>query len=271
MVEVGSGTVSRSFFDRASRKAGREFACVVHKKPARLIAGHPLVSFTFDDFPESALTRGGALLESMGVRGTYYASPGLAGPSRQMGNIASTELFMECVHRGHELGCHTFNHIDCAQSSRGELERNLHLNRELSDRVGLKMSRQFAYPYGSFDLSSKRLIAREFDSARTTRNGVNLGEIDLSALYSRAMGAGRSDSFFQDLIERHADTPGWLVFYTHDVSDQPSHFGCSVKRLASLVEACAKRSIAIATVGEVLARHVARPDARSSRQSEATF
>ena len=39
----------------------------------------PLISFTFDDFPRSALTVGGEILERHGARGTYYASLGVMG------------------------------------------------------------------------------------------------------------------------------------------------------------------------------------------------
>jgi len=37
----------------------------------------PIVSFTFDDFPQSALEVGGRILESEGISGAFYAAFGL--------------------------------------------------------------------------------------------------------------------------------------------------------------------------------------------------
>jgi hypothetical protein len=47
----------------------------------------PLISFTFDDFPRSALLAGGAILESFGYRGTFYASMGEMGNDSEVGEI----------------------------------------------------------------------------------------------------------------------------------------------------------------------------------------
>jgi peptidoglycan/xylan/chitin deacetylase (PgdA/CDA1 family) len=33
----------------------------------------PVISFTFDDFPRSALVKAGAILRERGLAGTYYA------------------------------------------------------------------------------------------------------------------------------------------------------------------------------------------------------
>ncbi len=47
----------------------------------------PIVSFTFDDFPRSAYTVGGAILEEFGARGTYYATAGLMNRSNELGEL----------------------------------------------------------------------------------------------------------------------------------------------------------------------------------------
>jgi peptidoglycan/xylan/chitin deacetylase (PgdA/CDA1 family) len=39
----------------------------------------PIVSFTFDDVPVSALANGATILEKHGVRGTFYVAGGIAG------------------------------------------------------------------------------------------------------------------------------------------------------------------------------------------------
>ncbi|MCB8835211.1 polysaccharide deacetylase family protein, partial [Escherichia coli] len=39
----------------------------------------PVVSFTFDDVPDTALTNGARILEDHGVRGTFYIAGSLEG------------------------------------------------------------------------------------------------------------------------------------------------------------------------------------------------
>ena len=39
----------------------------------------PMVSFTFDDLPKSAVTTGAEMLEAHGARGTFYVSGSLVG------------------------------------------------------------------------------------------------------------------------------------------------------------------------------------------------
>ena len=39
----------------------------------------PLVSFTFDDVPDSAFVNGAAVLERRGLRGTFYIASGICG------------------------------------------------------------------------------------------------------------------------------------------------------------------------------------------------
>ena len=51
-------------------KLRRRYARLTHRRPARLTLDRPVVSFTFDDVPESAVHEGAPVLETEGVRGT---------------------------------------------------------------------------------------------------------------------------------------------------------------------------------------------------------
>ena len=71
----------------------------------------PLVSFSFDDFPRTALTNGGRILAKYGCVGTFYVSGAFEG--RTENGIAYFDRDdLRCVAReGHEIGCHTFGHL----------------------------------------------------------------------------------------------------------------------------------------------------------------
>jgi len=82
----------------------------MYRRPFLLRNDVPNISFTFDDFPRSALLTGGAILSRYGVRGSYYASLGLMGKQAPTGTIFVAEDLQRLLAQGHELGCHTFDH-----------------------------------------------------------------------------------------------------------------------------------------------------------------
>jgi hypothetical protein len=45
---------------------------------------------------------------------------------------------------------------------------------------------------------------------------------------------------------------GWLIFYSHDVTDRPSPYGCSPALLAHALRAAAKRKIPALTMAEAM-------------------
>ena len=69
-----------------------------------------IVSFTFDDFPRSAVANGAGLLEDHGARGTFYMTGSYCG--RVIDGIPQygTEDLAALAAAGHEIGCHTFTH-----------------------------------------------------------------------------------------------------------------------------------------------------------------
>src|SRR6267378_3494118 len=90
----------------------RKAASLLFRRPL-LIGSEPhLISFTFDDFPRSALLAGGAILNRFGLAGTYYVSLGLVGKQTPTGEMFLPGDLTTLFERGHELGCHTFSHCD---------------------------------------------------------------------------------------------------------------------------------------------------------------
>ncbi len=88
----------------------REVASRFGSKPASREARTPIISFSFDDFPRSALTIAGDILASHNIQGTYYASLGLMGETTAVGKIFELQDLESLVEAGHELACHTYEH-----------------------------------------------------------------------------------------------------------------------------------------------------------------
>ena len=70
-------------------KVRRRWARLVDRRSSGVTLDRPMVSFSFDDAPQSAALAGARLLEERGLRGTYFISAGLAGQEGPMGRNAS--------------------------------------------------------------------------------------------------------------------------------------------------------------------------------------
>src|SRR5438270_7754365 len=110
----------------SQRRASKAF----FRRPFVVASRRPVISFTFDDFPRSALFTGGAILRHYGATGSYYASLGLVETDTATGRIFAAADLSELVTQGHELGCHTFTHCDSWETPARTFERSVIDNRD---------------------------------------------------------------------------------------------------------------------------------------------
>jgi hypothetical protein len=196
------------------------------------------VSFTFDDFPRSALTEGGRILVEHGVRGTYFVSFQLLNAESPSGRVASLQDLQRAIKEGHELGCHTFGHLDGSVVTAAEFERSIEANRAalLASRLGIQFE-TFAYPLNGPALQTKRVAGARFSGCRGGGQVFNSKVMDLSHLKAYFLDRRNQPHLddVTDLINRNAAAKGWLIFATHDVGDHPSQYGCDARDFEAVV------------------------------------
>jgi hypothetical protein len=197
-----------------------------------------LISFTFDDFPQSALLMGGAILNRFGLAGTYYASLGVLGSETPSGKIFVASDLTTLFEKGHELGCHTFSHCDSWNTETSVFENSLIENRAaLSRLVPGAEFRSFSYPISLPRPRTKAKTADYFLSCRGGGQTLNVGNADLNQLSAYFLEKSRDNiQAVKNLIDRNRQACGWLIFATHDVSDTPTPFGCTPAFLESVVQ-----------------------------------
>ncbi len=202
-------------------------------RSARLAGHKPLASITFDDFPKNAWTEGGPILARHGVRGTYYTAGGFCGRTVEGTQFYDAGDLAELAAAGHEIGCHGFGHQPTPSLSDDDLEKDAARNRAFL-RPFLKggAPESYAYPFGRVSARTKRFYAARFASARGVHPGINVGRVDLAqlnvvSLESRCWNQGAIEAAIQNVLHSH----GWLILYTHDVSDAPSPYGSTPKML----------------------------------------
>ncbi len=222
------------FVSGVLRKGARHY----RSKPFAMRNTAPLVSFTFDDVPDTAYTHGAAILEAGGTRGTFYIASGTCGRKDAHWRVIDAGQVRALHDSGHEIGCHTFSHACVEKLDARGMQEECRQNRERLQELcpGIQLT-NFCYPYGRASLPRKLQLQKSFDSCRGVYQGINAGVVDLGMLrvielYDRTLTREK----LQRVLRENRERNGWLVFYTHDVADQPSEIGCSPELFRTAVE-----------------------------------
>jgi peptidoglycan/xylan/chitin deacetylase (PgdA/CDA1 family) len=232
------------------RKAARHHC----SKPFQMRNGTPLVTFTFDDVPDSAYLNGAAVLDDLGILGTFYIASGTCGTRDTHWRVIERNQVQALHAGGHEIGCHTFSHVRVDRLDARALEEECRKNRETLRELcpGIQLT-NFCYPFGRVSWPRKQQLQNSFDTCRGIYEGVNSGRIDLGMLrvielYDRTL----TEEKLRRVLRQTKDDNGWLIFYTHDVAPAPSGIGCSPQFLRATAEAVQAEGIACLPVREAL-------------------
>jgi peptidoglycan/xylan/chitin deacetylase (PgdA/CDA1 family) len=237
-----------------ANRLSRMIARRVPVKTVPLRAARAVASLTFDDFPKSAWSVGGALMARYHARGTFYAAGSFAG--RTVDGIAYYDTDDLCtLHAaGHEIGCHGFGHVPVPELSnaqlRADLARNTQFLRPFNDG---EAPVSFAFPFGETNLRTKMFYASRFATARGVHPGVNDGTLDLAQLHTTGIETYTwNETAIMRAIAHAKAARGWIVFHTHDVSETPSPYGCTPAMLESVLKALTGAGIEVLPMREAM-------------------
>ena len=157
--------------------------------------------------------------------------------------------------RGHEIGCHTFAHRS-VRSYGGTLSRDLERNRQFLQKAGVSRApKNFAFPYNAaWPLARKTLKAR-YATCRGAGEAINRGHVDPWMMKSVEIRqpekhARELSRWIDDVV---ADS-GWLIFFTHDIADRPTPYGCTPDTFDHLVGHAIRTGCQVVTVAEAVGR-----------------
>jgi peptidoglycan/xylan/chitin deacetylase (PgdA/CDA1 family) len=232
----------------------RRLARHLSTKPFLMRNDTPIVSFTFDDVPETAYKNGARVLDEHAIRGTFYIASGTCGKLDTYWRIIGRNQVRDLHSRGHEIGCHTFSHRAVDQLDQDELNDECQRNFDNLCNLcpGINIT-NFCYPFGCVSLLRKVQLQKRFHTCRGIFEGINSGLIDLSLLkvielYDRTL---TRDKLYH-VLRRAKEKRGWIIFYAHDVSRTPTHMGCTPELLHSTIEDVRKQGIPCLSVGDAL-------------------
>jgi len=200
------------------------------RRPYLWNADRAYISFTFDDFPRSALITGGHILQRYSIRGSYYVSLGRIDCESPVGSLFGIEHLMTLLEEGHELGCHTYDHIDAWNGEAELFEQSIVNNRNALRRLlGAANFATMSYPKAQPHPRNKLIAEKHFTCCRGGGQTFNHGTIDLNLLSSCFIDNinMESEHSLKQMIDQNVACKGWLIFSTHDISENPSRFGCT--------------------------------------------
>ncbi len=231
----------------------RKWASISYKRPIDLRLNEPVISFTFDDAPGSAFVNGGNILSKYGMCGTFYISLSL------MHDIDPSVRFTAdhvrgAIERNHEIGCHTYGHTELYTVSLEKGMEDIDKNQLEMQNIapGTKLE-NFSYPFGSQTRPIKKFISNRFRSARGIEEGINGSRTDMFNLRSVKLYEHRNSlEYIFQKIEAARESKAWLIFYTHDVREDHTEWGCSPAYFEAVVKKCMEEKIKVLTINEAI-------------------
>ena len=234
-------------------KIARRLVTFQERRDLRIRLDHPIVSFTFDDFPRSAIENGSDLLEREGWRATFYVAAGLRDVYNHHGQQFAAEDLPALEARGHEIGEHSFSHIDLTNLSPAALLSEINRNKKALRNMGVKGPiENFAYPFGAVSARVKKTLGNRFKTLRAIAPGTHTDKIDLNGLKSAPLFSGPKLAHTLELISGLKTNPGWLTLFAHDIRDTPSEWGCTPEEFKTVIEAVKQSGAIVLPVHQAL-------------------
>ena len=220
-----------------SAKIKRRITPLQRRRDIRFSLEKPVVSFTFDDCPLSAVTHGLKPMEREGWRGTVYIASSLFGITNHHGLHMNADDVKAASRSGHEIGGHSFSHIDGNLTNLTSFLKDVTRNQATLNSLDIPPCRTFAYPFGEVTPGIKTALEKDFFGLRGIAPKPMVGRADLNQICSTPVYHGldfdRAIAQINDLAAR----PAWVTLFMHDICNTPSDWGCTPAHMQSIIEA----------------------------------
>lgn len=238
---------SASLYSRIYRRMTVKLA----QNTVNIPKGRAIVSFSFDDCPLSGLENGVAPLEKEGWLSTVYVACGLFGIENHLGKMMGSDDAKALHRSGHEIGEHTFSHRDSKSMNLEKFEQDIVRNQNDLAALGLPPSETFAYPYGETYPALKKAMQAKFRGSRGIINKVHNRHVDLNQIGSLPLYTDTIDAAVEAVRSLNR-TGGWLTFFTHDVRENPSPYGCTPDNMKTIIEAVKETDLDVLTIKDAI-------------------
>lgn len=224
-----------------------------------------VVTLCFDDVFVSQWTLGKPVLDAAGYQATLFPIVDLVGSSASYLTLANIKSMQDMA--GWEVAPHAYtnaNHGNFGSMTAAQIQADILNSVGWMASNGLRYEGSYAYPLGYFSGGQMDIVAPYCSAARTIQNRHNSNTLPVAQhprLWS-VSGVGGSGGYAvtnltnaSGLLDQVVTAKSWVILTMHDVSSGASGSvnQISVADLTTLVSGITSRSMAVATMGEVLA------------------
>ena len=248
--------------DSLTTRVSRRFVRYQHINKLNIKTNRPIVSFTFDDCPKSVVEKAFPILDQHNWKSTLYMAMGLCNTTNHLGLHMSEEDVSNAYKAGHEIGNHTFSHMDARRVTQDAFLADVLKNEAALRQINIPQASTFAYPYGEITHQTKKLLSNIFDLSRGIHTPKSTQHFDLNQIASQRLYSGDDFKACSNALKALQDKPGWLIIFTHDVREAPSDYGCTPQEFNFIVNLVKTIGADVMTVAEALntfkSKHISR-------------
>lgn len=203
-------------------------------------ARHPSIALTFDDGPNARITPEVLrILEQYKVPATFF----LIGQHAQQ----YPELVKQIVGAGHDLGNHTYSHVELPSVSSADITVEVEKTREIVQQIIGQTTVLFRPPWGLFDGRSLAALAmRKFDAVLWSVDSRDWSHPGVDVIKNNIVSKVRNGS----------------IILCHDDNEQ------IVQALPDIITSLQEQGYRFVTVGELLAGSLLESKRSAPRQTD---
>lgn len=124
----------------------------------------------------------------------------------------------ELHNAGWEIGWHTARHINVATADHRQIVEDFNNCKALFEAHGLPPPLTFAYPFGTHELSSMKIVSQHFLAARTCHRGVNSPcHVQTSPCHLKMIPLSEGLSCLQEEVNKRSHQGMFIVFLAHTI------------------------------------------------------
>lgn len=217
----------------------------------------PIVTINFDDGRETVYSQAFLLLQKYGIHTTQYLISGASKDESYMSDNQIDQMYGA----GHEIACHTVNHLDVTTLDDNKLTYELTQCQKTFEKYG--PITDFASPYGHTDDKSIKAVKKYYLSSRNTNgditNGVSDKDVNITSNFDRyniISASIRSDTTIDQLkaaVEYTIKNNGWLVLVYHQIENGGNAtFGLDSASLDKQLNYLSSQPVKIVTMKQAL-------------------
>ncbi|WP_241078480.1 polysaccharide deacetylase family protein [Natranaerofaba carboxydovora] len=204
---------------------------------------------TFDDGYKTDYEVVYPILEEKGIQAVTYISPIFA--EKKLGEYMNWEQIKALDEAGWDVEDHTYSHPNMTELTEQDIHQEMEKVNETFEKKGLDIPEHHALPHGAYNDTVKDLLFSYRTTVRKAENTLNPFPLEDKFLDAVDMGIHSTDGL-KRLIDKAIEKRKIVIFFTHDVQDDPFDYGITTDKFKSVVEYAVDQDIEILTLTELM-------------------